>query len=234
VCSSDLRALSALPADLADRPGIAVALPEVPLLARLRLVQEGRRRGWLSAGAVTTGEVPEALECGLPAWLDVLSLNREEAAAVGGASPDDPPERIVRAAAERLTGLNPSLRLCVTFGPAGACAWADGAMEFVPAPAIEAVNTAGAGDALLAGLIVALAAGLPFHHPGRRRRSLADEPLRTAMDLGVLLAALSITSEDTINFAADAEAIRALAARIGADAAGLEPALAWPGGTDRG
>ena len=45
------------------------------------------------------------------------------------------------------------------------------------------------------------------------------------MDLAAMLAGLAVASEDTINFDADAEAIRELARRIGADPTGLKAAL---------
>jgi sugar/nucleoside kinase (ribokinase family) len=57
-------------------------------------------------------------------------------------------------------------------------------------------NTAGAGDAHLAGILVGLAAGL----------SLAE-----AQELGTLVAALSVTSADTINFDVERRSLAALA-----------------------
>jgi ribokinase len=224
------RAVAALPEALGGDAsgGIALAAAEVPLAARLRLLELARRRGWLTAAAVNAAEVPEATEIGLFRQVDLLGVNRGEAAAIAGRGEGEPVESIVSAAAARLAEGNPPVRLCVTAGAAGAVGWADGDIEFTPPPPVEAVNTAGAGDATLAALIVATAAGLPFIRPGRpRRKALADAPLATAMDLAALLAGLAVAAEDTINFDADADALRDLARSIGADATALEPALSW-------
>lgn len=211
--------------------GIALAVPEAPLAARQRLLETGRRRGWLCAAAVTTAEVPEALAAGMFAAADLLSVNREEAAALAGREPAGDVEAIVRAAGERLAAANPGIRLCVTAGAGGAYGWAGGKVEHIPAPAVQAVNTAGAGDATLAGLIVATAAGLPFIRPQRRRREgLADAPLETATDFAALLAGLAVRSEDTISFDADAEAMAKLAAELGCEISALRAALSWRGG----
>ncbi len=219
-------AISALP----EAGGIALAAPEVPLPARDRLLELARARGWLTAAALNTAEVPEALSRGMLGRIDLLSMNRDEAAALAGVEPTDAPETIARKAGERLAAANPTARLCVTAGAAGAYGWADGQLEHVPPATVEVVNTAGAGDAAMAGLIVGEIAGLPFIQPGRpERATLADSGLNTALDLAALLAGLSVASVDTINFDADAEALRRLAADIGADVTGLESALALGG-----
>jgi sugar/nucleoside kinase (ribokinase family) len=57
-------------------------------------------------------------------------------------------------------------------------------------------STAGAGDALLGGVLTGLAAGLPFTTPGDPAR--AEGPLSSAVDLGALLAAFKVTSPHTI------------------------------------
>lgn len=221
-------AIAALPEAPAGGRGIALAVPEAPLPARRRLLDVARARGWLTAAAVTSAEARDADAAGLLELADIVSLNRDEAAALAGADPDDDVAPLAAAAGQRLARANPSVRLAVTAGAAGAVGWADGQVEFTPAPPVRAVNTAGAGDATLAGLIVAVAAGLPFIRPDRpRRKTLADAPLATALDLAALLAGLAVAAEDTIAFDAGPDAVAALAARIGADAAGLAPALHW-------
>lgn len=225
------RAVEALEHDLAGKGGpsaggVALAVAEVPLAARRRLLEIARGRGWLTAAAFNTAEVGEAMESGMLKLVDLLSVNRDEAAALAGAYSGEDVEAIARAAGERLSRANPGIRLCVTAGAAGAFGWADGVLEHTPAPPVSAVNTAGAGDATLAGLVVATIAGLPFLRPDRPRRThLADAPLETAMDLAAMLAGLAVASEDTINFDASAEAIRELARQIGADLTGLQAAL---------
>jgi ribokinase len=205
--------------------GIALAAPEAPLEARLRLLQRVRR-GWFRAAAVTAGEAKEAMRLGLFALADLVSVNLEEAAALAGSRARVEKEGLVRSAGRRLAGFNRNVRLCVTAGRAGLYGWEKGRMERTPPCPAEVVSTAGAGDAVLSALIVAQAAGLPFILPERSpRRRLADAPLETALDLASLLAALAVSCRDTINFAADAASIRRLGGQIGADVSRLEPVL---------
>jgi tagatose 6-phosphate kinase len=88
----------------------------------------------------------------LPAGPDVLKLTADELA-------DGivvPPGR----AWTHGSRLVPSVReLIVTAGPRGARAWTDGRRWTVSPPTQVAVNPAGAGDALTAGLVSTLAAG---------------------------------------------------------------------------
>jgi sugar/nucleoside kinase (ribokinase family) len=77
------------------------------------------------------------------------------------------------------------------------------------------VSTAGAGDALLAGVLVGLVAGLPLVMNRARRTTLADQPLATALDLGTLLAALSVTSPHTIYPEVSAARLAAFADEMG-------------------
>ena len=208
--------------------GIGLTVPEAPLPARAKLLELGRRHGWLNAASFTTGEIPEALASGMFAHVDLLSVNRDEAAAIAGVDPDGDAAAIAEAAAAKLAGINPDIRLCVTAGSDGAFGWANEQMEFTPAPAIPAVNTAGAGDATLSALVVATAAGLPLIDPDRpTRSSLTDAPLTTAMDLAALVSGLAVASEHTINFAADPSAVGDLAAAIGVDATALAAGLNW-------
>jgi len=208
--------------------GIGLTVPEAPLPARAKLLELGRRHGWLNAASFTTGEIAEAAASGLFAHVGLLGVNRDEAAAIAGVDSAGDAAAIAKAAATKLAEVNPDIRLCVTAGAAGAFGWASGRMEHTPAPPIPPVNTAGAGDATLSALIVATAAGLPLIDPGRPpRTALTDAPLTTAMDLAALVSALAVASEDTINFAADPSAVGDIAAAIGADAAPLAAAMNW-------
>jgi sugar/nucleoside kinase (ribokinase family) len=63
---------------------------------------------------------------------------------------------------------------------------------------MDAISTAGAGDALLAGTIAGLIAGMPlksnnYDDPGGERS------IGSAIDLGLALAAFSVTSRHTIH-----------------------------------
>jgi len=97
---------------------------------------------------------------------------------------------------ERLSALHPGLSLSITAGRQGSWSWDGAALTHVPAFSAEAVSTAGAGDAHLAGLIVGLSAGLK---------------LTQAQELGTLIAAQSVTSPHTINPEIERESLRAFA-----------------------
>jgi sugar/nucleoside kinase (ribokinase family) len=88
------------------------------------------------------------------------------------------------------------MRAVITAGPGGAFAYDGTAWTHTPALLVPVASTAGAGDALLGGLLAGLAAGLPF--AGTARASLADRPLASALDLGTLVAAFKVTSPHTI------------------------------------
>ena len=68
----------------------------------------------------------------------------------------------------------------------------------MPALPVAVVSTAGAGDALLGGVLTGLAAGLPFAPAGSPPPSLAGRPLSSALELGALVAAFKVTSPHTI------------------------------------
>src|SRR5581483_10857522 len=110
---------------------------------------------------------------------DVLALNEEEARALSGLELDpDRPEPILDACARAA----PGARLVITAGAAGAIGFEEGRWARRRPPAVRAVSAAGAGDALLAGVLAATAAGVPFlpaedddapHSSGRRARAPA-------------------------------------------------------------
>ena len=85
--------------------------------------------------------------------------------------------------------------LSVTAGREGSWSWDTRQLRRDPALTVEVKSTAGAGDAHLAGILCALAAGL----------ELAD-----AQALGTLVAGASVTSPDTISKEVDARVLRAL------------------------
>ena len=124
--------------------GVALALPEVPLEARQALLQLATDHGWLRVAGVVPDELQAVRGSGLLAQVDLLALNIEEAATLGGTSADQPPAEVV------------------TAGARGSWTW-DG-RELVHAPAADpggaVVSTAGAGDAHLSGVVVGLVAGL--------------------------------------------------------------------------
>ena len=89
-------------------------------------------------------------------------------------------------------------------------------MQYCPAPALKPKSTAGAGDALLAGVASALAAGIPFILPDEGVKTFSGRVLRTALDFGVLNSSFSVTSEHSIHPSADLENLFAFAEQQGA------------------
>ena len=91
---------------------------------------------------------------------------------------------------------------------------------------VKVASTAGAGDALLAGLIAGVVAGLPFLRSNPSLQRAAGAPLASALDVAVLLASYTVTSPHTIHPQADLGNLLAFAAGLGLPfAASLERRL---------
>ena len=163
--------------------GIALALPEVPLAARQKLLELGTGYQFLRVAAFNSAEILPAIEMQLLSLTDLLALNRDEAAAVAGIRPENvPPLSIAEAAISRIRAINPALQVIITAGTEGSWSWDGKSLSFLPAFPAHMVSTAGAGDAFLAGVITGLVANLP---------------LPQAQEFGTLVAALSVTSPHT-------------------------------------
>ena len=179
--------------------GIALAAPEVPLAARQKLLQMGTQYGFRRVAAFTSAEILPAIQMGLMAEIDLLALNRDEAAAAAGLqslSGDEPPGPIVEAALLKLTAINPALQVTVTAGDQGSWSWDGNNLAYFPIFPVKPVSTAGAGDAFLAGIIAGQAWGLD---------------LVEAQELGMLVAAHAVTSAHTIDARIDRNALRSFA-----------------------
>ena len=137
---------------------------------------------------------------GLFSLTDLLALNLEEASALlgDGSGPVLDYGSLAECAA-KFTATHPQLRIIVSLGPKGAYGFECGSSQFCPAPVLQPISTAGAGDALLAGVVCGLAAGLPFIMPNECGSSFSGRVLRTALDFGVLNASFSVTSPHTIH-----------------------------------
>jgi ribokinase len=133
------------------RPGdIVVCQLEVPLPAMRALAAATRLAG---ARLVCNAAPATPLEADLLASLDVLVLNESEARVVLGSGVRTPD---AAAAAATRAGC----AVVVTLGAAGAVyAEPGGVAGHHPAPAVDVVDTVGAGDAFVGALAVRLAAG---------------------------------------------------------------------------
>jgi sugar/nucleoside kinase (ribokinase family) len=181
--------------------GIALAAPEVPMPARRRMLELGSQYRFLRVASFAAEEIASAIDNGTLEHIDVLALNLDEAAAAAGVSSEaEQPAVVAAAAVDRLHALQPALRLAITAGRRGSWTWDGTSLVHLPAAAVAAVSTAGAGDAYLAGMLAGLVAGLS---------------LSQAQELATLTAALSVTSPHTINPLIDRPSLYTFAAQAG-------------------
>ena len=165
--------------------GIALAAPECPAAVRLALLRLARRYGFLRVVALTTAETDCDWGLDLLRQSDLAALNLDEAAHLAGVDCALlEPEAVVTAALAVLGSLNPHLKVSITAGARGSWTWDGAVLHHVPALAVPATGTAGAGDAHLAGILAGLAWGLDLAH---------------AQEVGTLVAAQSVTSPHTIH-----------------------------------
>lgn len=173
--------------------GIVLAAPEVPVPARRALLEAATTHGFLRFASFLSGEIREAYTGGVLDLVDVLSINIDEASALLGIAegrrPEDPVAIVERAAALLLTA-HEGIRFCITAGRFGSWVWDGRDLHHREPFSVVAKNTAGAGDAHLAGLILGALGGLD---------------LVTANERATALSALSVTSVDTINTEVDRE-----------------------------
>jgi sugar/nucleoside kinase (ribokinase family) len=214
-------------------PAVALSAPEVSLETRTHFLKMAGKHGAFRAASFTTAEVAPARELGMFANLELVSLNEGEAAVLAGCVFEASQPRLFLQACEQVLRTNyPKLRLVVTAGRLGAFAYSEGTWDFCPAPRVNVASTAGAGDALLGGLIVGEVSGLPFI---RREHSLDRASIGTvgsALDFAVLLASYTATSPHTIHPEASKEALLAFASQIGVELApGILRLLAITGQT---
>jgi ribokinase len=145
---------SLAPGDLAaaaaafDRADLLLLQLEIPLETVLAAARTGREHGAL---VVLNAAPARDLPAGLLEVVDVLVVNRGEAAALSGS--DNP-----RDAATYLRGRGPGV-VVVTLGGEGCAVADDGGVAPLSAYPVEAVDTTGAGDCFAAAVGLGLAAG---------------------------------------------------------------------------
>jgi ribokinase len=169
--------------------GIIMAAPEVPLLARQKLLKLGKQHGLFCAASFTTEEINYALDAGIITNIDLISINIDEASAVAGSFIDGTNmTSIVQSAIQKLKMRNKNIMVSITAGKQGSWCWDSNQMNIFPAIKTEATSTAGAGDAFFAGILCGLALGLH---------------LFDAQQFASLVAGLSVTSPHTIHKGVD-------------------------------
>lgn len=184
--------------------GIVLAVPEVPLETRIQLLRQGRERGYLNVASVLSSEVAQFKISGGLGLTDLLAVNIDEARSMADIQDESTDSAlIVNRSIEEITGSNPGIMLLITDGAKGSYCFQAGKLEYNSILPAEVKSTAGAGDAFLAGTIAGMCCGLPLQK-GTSNNYIKKTPLLSAVDLGTLLASLSVTSSDTIHMEIDA------------------------------
>jgi sugar/nucleoside kinase (ribokinase family) len=213
LCPRDLDEIAELLRSGGSR-AMALALPEVPLEARRYFLELATRAANFRVASFVTGEIALARSWGMLEHLDLVSLNGDEAAElVGEQFSSDDPECFIEKCLAFLRSSHPRLKMVISRGNSGAYALGGDAWNYCPAPEVEVVSTAGAGDCLLGGILAGLAVGIPLFKPEPRTTGLVE----TALELGVLLASFKVTSPHTIHPAAGVETLIQFAQEVGVD-----------------
>ena len=173
-----------------DANTIVLAVPEVPLKSRFDFMRIGTRKRAFIAASFTSQEMKELEKSGIIEKIDLLSLNMDEAVVLSGIKKDKEPEDVVTRCIEKISKFNPNIKFTVTNGADGVYAYESGILEYHPVFKVNAVNSAGAGDAFMAGLIIGTLKG----------QSIVEDKKNSCLRYAVALAGLSVTSRDTIHF----------------------------------
>lgn len=179
---------------------IALAVPEVPLETRGYLLKQAEASRCFRVASFASAEMIAAREAGMFSRVDLLAINEDEAQMLVGEALDPAnPRPFLNSCAKILLSHQPDIKIIVSAGKHGAFAFAGGSWDYRAPLNVPVASTAGAGDALLAGVLSGLAAGMPFSLPSPNHAAFSDRPIESAFDLGVLLAAYSVTSRHTIH-----------------------------------
>ncbi|HET7207885.1 MAG TPA: PfkB family carbohydrate kinase, partial [Terriglobales bacterium] len=194
---------------------IALAMPEVPLEVRRQFLELAKGSGAFCVASFAGAEVRPALESGVFHNVDLVSLNASEAEQlIGLPLSREAADVLVSDCQKLLVDSYPELKVIVTAGKSGAYGITAREWRFCPAPKVGVASTAGAGDALLGGVIAALAGGIPFLGSGRRDDSSNKGLIESALDMGVLLASYKCLSPHTIHPEAAPQSLVEFASRL--------------------
>jgi ribokinase len=141
------------PAVFGGAPGVALLSFEAPDRALVEAAGLAAAAGWmLVANPAPVRPLPDGLLAARP----ILVPNEHEARELTGV--DEPEE------AARILQARSGAPVVITLGARGALLLEGGALSRLPAPAVHAVDTTGAGDALCGTLAARLAAGDGLSH----------------------------------------------------------------------
>jgi sugar/nucleoside kinase (ribokinase family) len=190
---------------------IALCLPEVPLEARSEFLRIATECGSFRIASFAAREMDAVRSVNLLSRVDLLALNREEAASLGAVTDRGHGKHEVLEACLRVAeAANPDIVLIVTAGAEGVDVFDQGAWSHHAAVSTEVVSSAGAGDALLGGVTAGIVLGLPLVR--RTHEQHGQDAGESAIDLGLLVAAFSLTSTHTIHPGFTVQALRGFAA----------------------
>jgi sugar/nucleoside kinase (ribokinase family) len=173
-----------------DKNTIVLAVPEIPLKSRIDFIKLGAQQKAFIAASFTSLEMKELKPSGILGLIDLLSVNMDEACMLSGMAKVNKPSDIVSACISNLMKLNPNIKLTVTNGAEGVFAYENGKLEYHKAFQVNPVNTAGAGDAFMAGLLIGIIKG----------QTIVGDQENSCLKYAVALAGMSVTSRDTIHF----------------------------------
>lgn len=165
--------------------GIALAVPEVSLQARIKLLDMAALHKFFTVASFTSEEMKEIMNSKILEKVNLLCINLDEAAsAVKINIKEYVSSEIIDKAVKAFTSINSNMLISITNGKYGSYIWNGSEISYMPAMKVDVVSTAGAGDAFTAGLIVGIVSKLS---------------LRDAQELATLTGACSVTSPHTIN-----------------------------------
>lgn len=179
-----------------DENSCVVAVPEVRIDSRVRMLEIGKSKGAVCVLSVPVSEAQEFEESGAYSYCDLIAVNEEEARAMTGSKGDK--KELTRALLAYLQRWQPEMAVCVTFGKEGACCGKGKQIEFIPAFPAKTVNTTGAGDAFLGSLVSGLVLGLPLFK-GHEDTKFGETKLCAASELASICAGMAVEIEDSIN-----------------------------------
>jgi sugar/nucleoside kinase (ribokinase family) len=191
------------------KKGIVLSVPEVPLAPRIKILEWGRKKNQLNIASVMSSEVHEFLEMGGFKLTDILSVNIDEAARIANMQLEENDiQSIIDNCISVLKNENDSIRILITNGSDGVFVYIENQLTKFPSYKVNAISTAGAGDAFIAGTICGLCCGLPL------AKKTDHNLTETAVELGILLATLSVTSADTIHGHANSQLLQSFAKEL--------------------
>ena len=101
--------------NLFSKSGIALAVPEVPMGAREKILELGTEYKFLRVASFSAEEIPHAVENNLLQKCDLLAVNLEEAARIAKTNLDkEKPMQVVEKTIIRAMEINPNLCLSLT------------------------------------------------------------------------------------------------------------------------